>query len=371
MALPPYFFVSNPDHFERGRQLGALIGDYIRRSIEIYETVFRHQTGLDWPAVVDYAQRFRKVVADFDPDILAEIDGMADGAQLSRAELLTLNVRSEVMFGLKNSLEQDHECTSYFAGPAATSNGHTIMGQNWDWKPECIESTVLVEQDQGPDLPQFFTVVEAGLVAKTGMNSAGLGMATNTLIAPMDLGEPGVPYHLLLRRILNSWTLEAAASSVVGSRRSASANYLIGDSQGFGINLETHAGGVEGVRLIHPERSVLGHSNNFTCEITFADLGSEAFPDSPFRVAEMSERLSAQSGNLSIAALREILTSHDAMYPNSICRHPDENQVPLDRLATDASVIYDLTAGTAQIVLGRPCENDYLTFVPRWTKGTR
>lgn len=368
MALPPYFYVSNPDHYERGRELGAQIGDYIRRSIEIYDAVFHHQTGLGWQAVVEYAKRFRDVVERFDAGILAEIDGMADGAQLPREELLAINVRSEVMFGLKNSREFEHECTAYFAGPTATSDGHTIMGQNWDWKPECVDTTLLIEEDQGPDLPRFFTVVEAGLVAKTGMNSAGLGMATNTLIGPMDLGEPSIPYHLLLRRILNSWTIEAVAESVVGARRSASANYLIGNSEGVGIDLETYAGGVEGVNLLHPESGVLGHSNNFTCAIDFADLGTEAFPDSPHRVAEMTRRLAEQSGSLTIAGLKDILVSHEGMYPGSICRHPDEEQVPLDRLATDASVIYELTEGTAQIVLGRPCEGEYVTFTPRWTE---
>lgn len=368
MALPPYFYVTGPDPFERGRALGAQIGDHIRRSIEIYDAVFRHQTGMAWQTVVDYAQRFREVIEGFDSGILAEIDGMADGARLPREDLLAINVRSEVMFGLKNSRETSHECTAYFAGSSATSDGHILMGQNWDWKPECVETTLLVEQDQGPDLPSFFTVVEAGLVAKTGMNSAGLGLATNTLIGPMDLGEPNVPYHLLLRRILNSWTIEAAAEAVVGCHRSASANYLIGSSQGVGVNFETSAGGVEGVRVIHPESGVIGHSNNFTCDIDFTDLGTEAFPDSPHRVAEMSRRLTELSGALDVGGLKGILTSHETTYPSSICRHPDEAQAPLDRLATDASVVYELTKGTADIVLGRPCEGEYRTFVPRWTE---
>lgn len=370
MALPPYYYVADPDHLARGRELGAQIGDHIRTSIAIYDAVFRHQTGMDWDSVVEYAQRFRDVVERFDAAVLAEIDGMADGAGLPREELLAINVRSEVMFGLKNTPAQDHECTSFFAGPSATADGRTLMGQNWDWKPECTQSTILVEQDQGPDLPKIFSVVEAGLVAKTGMNSAGLGLATNTLIAPLDQGEPHVPYHLMLRRILNSWTVEEAAATVVGNYRAASANYLIGNKAGQGVDLETHAGGVEGVRLIQPDEGVIGHSNNFTCGVDFADLGTDAFPDSPYRVAEISRRMAEKSGSLGVAEVKDVLSSHDAMYPGSICRHPDEAQAPLDRLATDASVIYDLSQATAQITVGRPCEEQYELFVPRWSKVT-
>jgi isopenicillin-N N-acyltransferase-like protein len=53
-----------------------------------------------------------------------------------------------------------------------------------------------VRQDEGPD---FVTVVEAGLLAKTGMNAAGLGLVTNALVTDADVGEPGLPYHVLLR----------------------------------------------------------------------------------------------------------------------------------------------------------------------------
>ena len=49
------------------------------------------------------------------------------------------------------------------------------------------------EQDEGP---RFVTVVEAGLLAKFGLNSAGVGILTNALVCDGDTGEPGVPYHV-------------------------------------------------------------------------------------------------------------------------------------------------------------------------------
>jgi hypothetical protein len=72
--------------------------------------------------------------------------------------------------------------------PGASENGHTLLGQNWDWLIHAWETTVVLEseQDQGPN---FVTVVEAGLLAKTGMNAAGLGLVTNTLVSDRDIGE--------------------------------------------------------------------------------------------------------------------------------------------------------------------------------------
>jgi isopenicillin-N N-acyltransferase-like protein len=46
-----------------------------------------------------------------------------------------------------------------------------------------------VEQETGPN---FVSVVEAG-VAKTGMNSSGLGVTTNAHVTDEDRGAPDIP----------------------------------------------------------------------------------------------------------------------------------------------------------------------------------
>lgn len=362
MALPPVVRVAETRPRERGIQIGQQSVDRIRGSIDLYTEVFAHYAGLTWADVVRHARQFREPIGEFDSTILEEMDGVAQGAELDPDEILALNVRSEVMFGLK--VAPEGECTSFFAGPHATADGHTLIGQNWDWKPECTETVVLLDLDQGPDLPSVVTVVEAGLVAKTGFNSAGLGMATNTLITPMDKGQPGVPYHILLRRILNSWSLEEALASVAGAIRSASAHYLMADRRGRGLSLETTAGGAEGVFITHPDNDTLGHSNNFTCVVGFQDLGIQEIPDSPDRVAELSTYLSKMAGRLDEPGIVSVLSSHDVGFPNAICRHPDTSLVRIERLATDAALICDLTTATMRVTAGRPCENVMETYVP-------
>ena len=41
-------------------------------------------------------------------------------------------------------------------------------------------------------------------MAKTGMNANGVGVVTNTMVSDRDAGEPGVPYHVVLRSLLAS-----------------------------------------------------------------------------------------------------------------------------------------------------------------------
>ena len=362
MALPPIITVDEADPYRRGRAIGCKAREWIDRSLQLYSRIFEHYAGLEWPRVVEHAEAFRPVIGGFDPDILAEIDGIADGAGTGRDDILALNVRSEIMFGLGAALAA--ECTSFFAGPQATRGGRVLLGQNWDWKPDCLSTTILLDVRQGPDAPAYITVVEAGLLAKTGLSSAGIGLTTNTLISPYDRGEAGIPYHVLLRSILSCTTLEEAEDLLTRARRSASANYMVADAAGRGLSIETWPGSPGGASRIDPVHGVIGHSNCFVCEVPFEDLGAVEIPDGPERVRVLSEMLQEASGSLDVASLHRISQTHGPLHPNGICRHPDEGQEPIARLMTVASVIYDLKALTAHVCLGNPCVNDLEVYHP-------
>ena len=183
------------------------------------------------------------------------------------------------------------------------------MGQNWDWHLHAFETCVVLEAVQDDGRPDYVTVVEAGLLAKAGLNSAGIGLATNTLVCSDDRGEPGVPYHVVLRGILNARSLEEAVAAVVRARRAASANYLIGGAAGYGVDLETGPGGIESVYTIKPTDDLLAHANNFTCAIDFVDTGLERVPDSPGRTARMQLNLAEHRGALTRESLTESCAS--------------------------------------------------------------
>ena len=54
-----------------------------------------------------------------------------------------------------------------------------LLAQNWDWHPDLSASTVIwiVEHDDS----WFATLTEAGILAKIGLNDAGLGVCLNIL----------------------------------------------------------------------------------------------------------------------------------------------------------------------------------------------
>jgi isopenicillin-N N-acyltransferase-like protein len=213
------------------------------------------------------AARYQEPIAAFRPAYLDEIAGIAEGAGLDPGDVLAINVRTEVMFAAKarQAAAQRHApdgCTSFAVIPPPGTDGSTLIGQNWDWLPHTSETVVVLEarQDEGPD---FVTVVEAGLLAKTGMNSSGLGLVTNALVTDADTGAPGIPYHLALRAILDCETVSDALAALQSGERSSAANYLIAHRDGSVVNVEAAPGDFSQLYLLFPAGGVVLHSNHF------------------------------------------------------------------------------------------------------------
>jgi isopenicillin-N N-acyltransferase-like protein len=364
----PSFKVESDDAFERGRQLGSQAAEYVRGSIAVYTETFDYYTGMPWESVRELANEFYAPIEAYDPEIVREIEGIAEGAGVQTGDVLAINARTEVMFGIAALGDKKviPECTSYYVGPEATGDGHVVMGQNWDWRPRCEDTTIIVEVHQGDDRPAFVMVAEAGLVGKLGFNSAGIGLGVNFLLTPFDKGERAVPFHVIMRGILNSTTLEEAVNAVVRQRRAAAGNYLIGSREGRAINLETGPGGIETVFITHVEDGLVSHANNFVCPIWFHDSSLEKVPDSPGRTSRMAQLLQEGRGTITRDSMAEILKDHVG-HPNSLCRHASDEDHPVEQAETVASWAIDLTDLTAQLSFGPPCTNGHAVFAPSFS----
>ena len=272
--------------------------------------------------------------------------GIAEGAGVAPDEILALNARSELMFtaARRQTGEIAAECTSFAVLPEASENSHTIVGQNWDWLPFAAETVVYVEAHRS-DGPNYVTIVEAGLLAKMGFNDAGLGVCTNTLVSSRDVGQPGVPYHVLLRTLLDAPTMTDATRCLMTAERALSANYLLAHSDGLAVNVETLPGGREGVSVSMPWDGVLAHTNHFVAP-DFAPLDARVaqHPHSLFRLDAMRRGLRRGAGEISMSLLTETLRSHQNK-PDGICGHPDERVPAMEQRATVTSVVADLASG--------------------------
>ncbi len=344
--------------YDRGSQYGEQARERVLRSIDAYRVVFWHYAQWDWSTVRREASRYVDPITRFGPQYLEEMRGIAAGAGVDLEDVLAINVRTEVMYAAKArsaaaELPRTMECTSFAAVP---DDGRPVLvGQNWDWKTHAVDTVVVLacEPDDGP---RFVTAVEAGLLAKTGLNDRGLGVVTNALASDLDRGEPGVPYHVLLRALLSAETPTAALAVLQQDVRSSSAHYLLAHRDGLALGVEAVPGGFTGLYCTDPdERGVVLHGNHFTHPgMTHVDVSRWLMPDSIFRLQRASRWLDTHDPF--DAATYEAMLADHAGHPLGICCHPDVSAAPAEQDATVLSVVMDLEALTVRLADGLPCE---------------
>ena len=342
--------------YDRGRRHGELARERVIRSLALYRRQFASGAGWSWDQATAHARAFRPPIEAAFPAALEEIRGIADGAGVAADDILALNVRTEIMLAAV-ARRAAAECTAFAVLPAGTAGGHLLLGQNWDWKPGCTETVVVLEAepDEGPP---FVTVVEAGLLAKAGFNGAGIGVVTNALITDDDRGEPGVPYHVILRAILAAGSLPEALDAVIRHRRASSANYLVASREGMAVDIEAAPGDHARTWLHWPDPDTLVHTNHFLADTGARDVGRWWAPDSPFRHRRARDLLAGHAGEVHPGMLQAMLRDH-VSHPSGICAHPDPAVPDDERSLTVASVLVDLSAATLWISDGPPCEHAY------------
>ena len=298
------------------------------------------------------------VIGEYDADILEELEGIAQGADVSLEEIVALNARYETVFS-QSTVQQllKGGCTAVTALPQATKNGHTLIGQNWDYKPRFQELSLVLEVEQ-EGKPKIITHTEAGVVCHKGMNSAGLGICLNALVSNRDRFEATTPFLIMARGILKADSFSQAMMAVLSAKVTVSFNFLIAHRDGEAIDLEVSP---VDVGFLHPEGGILTHSNHFialTNREDLIDIFKAVAPDSLFRAHRARQLLESEKGQIDVGSFQRVLKDHFS-YPNSICRHVDTRNEEPQQLATLSSVIMDLTAGAFYLTEGVPCQNEY------------
>lgn len=343
--------------YECGRQYGEQARDRVRRSIASYAELFKDVAGWDWRQTTTYASRFVDPIGQFGEQYVEELAGIADGADVAREDVVAINVRTEILSAarVKQALVTPlpSECT-VVAG--VTPDGRVLAGQNWDWMPFASD-TVVVLRSEPDDGPALVTVVEAGLLAKFGVNSAGLALSTNALACEEDEGDPGVPYHVLLRAVLGCGSVDEAVGVLEKAERASSANYLLADSTGSIVDVEARPGDIDRLHKLSPDADgLLLHTNHFVSPdfdcVDYADL---VMSTSHYRLERATEVVRATWPADGIAAA---LADHTNA-PGSICRHPITSLPMAEQVKTVASGLIDLTSGRFALAAGPPCDHGF------------
>jgi len=350
--------------FDCGQQYGSQAREQIRRNVDLYFDMWRTLWGATRPEILQRCRELVSVIGNYDADILEELEGISRGADLSLEEIIAVNARYEINFALGIAPRQGGDgCTAIAALPQVTKNGHTLLGQNWDWLSRFQEMNLILEVAQ-PGKPAVVTQPEAGVLAHRGMNSVGLGVCFNGLASNRDRFESKAPpFLIMIRAILSAPSFSLALKAVLGAGATLSGNFLIAQEGGEAIDLEVSPGDVG---FLYPDGSILAHSNHFltfTSRENFADILKPLYPDTLFRSHRAQQLLEQDKGHIDVDSFQRVFRDHFS-YPHSICRHVDARVKGIKQWATLFSMVMDLDERAIYIAEGNPCQTEYYKLTP-------
>jgi isopenicillin-N N-acyltransferase like protein len=356
MTLPVVDVDGEP--FDQGRQHGLALGDQIAHNLDVYYDRFQREGQLAADEARARAERYAPLLTGH--AYYEALRGLSEGSGQDVLDLLVLNLRYELLYyqyGVCGIAGADG-CTSFAIQPAASANGHLLLGQNWDWIPEVKGAVLHTREPNGLETLAF---TEAGIVgAKIGLNSAGVALAINGLLSNADdWSRLAMPFHVRCYEILRRHTLEEATEVILRESRSCSANFVIAQPPDRAVDLEAAP---ESIREIPPHGGTVMHTNHFLEpeRLGITEPPTERRPHTYWRLSRMRTLVEARTP-VAIGDLELCLRDHDH-YPDSICRHENRDDPQEEWCITVTSAIMDLDERRLMLTDGPPCEHLYHTF---------
>jgi isopenicillin-N N-acyltransferase-like protein len=362
MASPPVISAKGKP-FECGRQYGSQARELIRRNVQVYFDMWRTLWQAERPDILKQCQQLVPVIGEYAADLMEELQGIAEGADLSLEEVVALNARYEINASRGLVCPPDG-CTSVATLPQVNQDGHTFLGQNWDWLPRFKGLNVVLEvAPEGQ--PGIVTQPEAGVLAHRGMNSAGLGVCFNGLTSHQDsFTAQAPPFLVMARAILSAENLSQALKAIMRAGATLSGNFLIAQGDGEAIDIEVSPADIGAV---YPDGGILTHSNHFIALANREDLHDvlkQIYPDTLYRHHRAQHLLEPEKGHIDVGSFQRVLRDHFSA-PQAICRHADPQAEGIQQWATLSSMIMDLTERAIYIAEGYPCQHEYLRLTPK------
>lgn len=312
-----------------GKQFAAGIDEFLSR--EIYQAFTDKPHSRD--GMLRYAAACMKEVKALSPAMLEEVEGIAEGSGKTPEELVLISLHEELFH--RSPLPMHGHCTAVAAGPPVTADGHTYVGQTWDWMQSVagMSSAVLVKREEGPSLLAYGF---PGLWCGAGLNSAGIALCwTSAALGDGKQGagpRVGIPSYLLLTHLLYQESLKDVISEAKRAKQAGWFTFVMADSEGNLLNLEGS-----------PENLVVETHRQSLVRVLYGSRQMTATPDDQpvklhARCQKMYDDLAGSKGKMDRAWLQE----HFADPEHGIC---------VGRSTIDM-MVYDCTAREAYLSRG-------------------
>ena len=338
--FPHFTFIGDAQN--RGLAYGETLRDRIHTTFEVYHERLFAKSRLTESDFIARAEHVRSIIMNFNRELTQELDAIAEASEMPGWQIYLLNARTEILNA------KIDECTTVCFPQSA------LLGQTWDWFEGFEELTILVTYER-PDGSKILTFSEPGMLAKIGLNSAGVGVCLNYLNHRHTLD--GLPVHILARAILECPSVADARRSIKRAGFGKSSHFLIADVANDALSIEFMGASAE---TVEPYNTAYLHTNHCI------------FPDAPAQVTEensstarrlaRARALLANTDERTFATLKQILVdTHGADFAINNPFHPSAT-FPGERIGSCGTFIMDLTRREMHVRKGPGETHPFATY---------
>jgi isopenicillin-N N-acyltransferase-like protein len=335
--------------YEQGRQLGRGAADLIRENLQ--RTRSQRQevlSGLDRTDYDALTRRNEQWVSQEFPELLEEIAGIAEGAEVEHLELLSMNLNPQLSYVHSTVME----CTQVLAMRSATIDGKTYVGKTRDLQRGPTRQVVLHRQHADGGFTSELT--PAGrMTVLDGINQHGLSLTCSgqwSARVRVDVSRADSAWLLLnLGPVLRHARSADEAVRMIKEQPRASGMIVLAADESRAVALEVTD---REVREFEPEDDLLVRTNHF-CSPDFQHLMPtfEEYRSTYDRRARAGEILRERRGHIGMPDILRILSDHAEPPMESICRHGGDG-----KSQTYAATINSPQDRTMWVMIGNPCE---------------
>ena len=265
--------------------------------------------------------------------------------------IAALNARTEIL--AEAGAARAGECSTL----VRTDGARTTGGQCWDWHEELSDTWHLQTVTGGTR--GFAGITEHGVLAKIGVNDAGVGVLFNILGHTGDAAT-GVPVHLVARQVLGEAGSFTEAVAMLTAAPVSASTVITVVTADAAASVELAPGGSA---VVTPDdRGWLVRTNHFLAPALAAgELRGHREPETYDRL--LTARVSGHGGPLGAGALVDLLAAHRGDGAEVCCHAPADGTLG-SRWATLATVAVDPAERRLLVHDGGPCTAGPSTWTP-------
>jgi hypothetical protein len=232
---------------ERGFQHRYLLAGEIADGIRMRRTAWEYDSGMEWPWLVERAAKM--FVPKIDAELLAEIDGIAEGMQAagkptSRDELVAYNGYFDIGYwwpeekkkvGSQSPNRPKQSCSSFIATGSMTADHGIVLGHNTMFEYPAATANVIVDLVPAKGHHILMQIFPGWIHSGTDffITDAGLVGSETTIGGFFGFDEKAIPEFVRMRRATqDAGTIDEWAAIMKKGNNGGYANaWLIGDTK--------------------------------------------------------------------------------------------------------------------------------------------